>query len=474
MIAASTMEDSLLVSHAARSNVSLPQIESVSTSWFSSPTTDIVTEISSSPLTAVDILKRGRVREAHRAQYAANAQCEDGLAIRPALHSDAGGIYAVFDGHSGQTTMQFLSEQFIDYLEFYKQQYDFPEILNERPFIDADQHLLYYWSRVKNSLTSAIPGACAVVSHVKGDVIRTASVGDCRAVVGRRATPLEVTSPTGSDVASLNCYDTVTALSAGLLPADPHVPRPVHLVRGKAKLKDPMGADASTPPFSAIELSIVHQIDLNPYEKERLLSEHPGETDVISRDRVKGSLQPTRAFGDGAYKTQAVMEAKMRSRGRAAKNVWTPPYVTAEPDITEYQMHPNDEFMVLSSDGLYSTLHPNQVVEAVATFIHSPSLQKTYKGNCASYLIERALYADCESVVGRNKKDTTLGWLRLVDRSIRRHLHDDITVQVLFFSPPGKTTPTLSEGFTPDVATGEKVGRPQVLQDVLTSLGHST
>ena len=43
-------------------------------------------------------------------------------------------------------------------------------------------------------------------------------------------------------------------------------------------------------------------MSFHSHRSERLLKEHPGEDDVIRRNRVKGRLQPTRGLGDGTYK----------------------------------------------------------------------------------------------------------------------------------------------------------------------------
>ena len=32
---------------------------------------------------------------------------------------------------------------------------------------------------------------------------------------------------------------------------------------------------------------------------------------------------------------------------------WTPPYTTAEPDITSIDLQPTDDFLVMASDGLF-------------------------------------------------------------------------------------------------------------------------
>lgn len=44
---------------------------------------------------------------------------------------------------------------------------------------------------------------------------------------------------------------------------------------------------------------------------------------------------------------------------------WSPPYTTAEPDITSIELEPTDDFLVMASDGLFMDLNSQQVVEYV-------------------------------------------------------------------------------------------------------------
>lgn len=46
-------------------------------------------------------------------------------------------------------------------------------------------------------------------------------------------------------------------------------------------------------------------------------------------------------------------------------NYYTPPYLTARPDIAHHILTSNDKFLVIASDGLWDFLTPTQVVELV-------------------------------------------------------------------------------------------------------------
>lgn len=103
----------------------------------------------------------------------------------------------------------------------------------------------------------------------------------------------------------------------------------------------------------------------NPKEVARMRAEHPPhEADsVIRNGRVQGGLQPTRAFGDAIYKwttTEGAAVADVyRADGLKPRNFrqfnFTPPYVTARPQITHRSLKGQDgeklRFVVMATDG---------------------------------------------------------------------------------------------------------------------------
>jgi pyruvate dehydrogenase phosphatase len=206
----------------------------------------------------------------------------------------------------------------------------------------------------------------------------------------------------------------------------------------------------STKPAShqAVELTTDHQIDTNPLERERLLRDHPDEDDVIRHNRVKGRLQPTRGLGDGFYKRRDYYNARSLSRPYSH---WTPPYTTAEPDITEYTLHPDDEFMVMATDGLFQDLHSQQVVELVGQWIDTQRAEEKRKAgslasrtfgspapgylpNAATFLIRSALQHASEARFGRRRKENeNLSLVLQLPSDKKRNFHDDVSVVVLFF-----------------------------------------
>lgn len=105
----------------------------------------------------------------------------------------------------------------------------------------------------------------------------------------------------------------------------------------------------------------------NVNEVRRITSGHPlSERDtVIRQERLLGQLAPLRAFGDFRYKwpLKTLKEVVVPHYGEHAipPHYHTPPYLTAEPEITCHTLTPRDRFLVLATDGLWDFMSPAQV-----------------------------------------------------------------------------------------------------------------
>ena len=110
----------------------------------------------------------------------------------------------------------------------------------------------------------------------------------------------------------------------------------------------------------------------NPSEQHRLLTEHPGEQDAYECVRVsramrtpygasdvvcytKGMLQPTRALGDLYLKDTRFRPDKVPSSS------FSPPYITAEPELFSTPRLPIHRYLVLATDGLWEQLTAEDV-----------------------------------------------------------------------------------------------------------------
>ena len=109
----------------------------------------------------------------------------------------------------------------------------------------------------------------------------------------------------------------------------------------------------------------------NPREVERLEAAHPGEK-MFEKGRVLG-WGMSRAFGDAVCKWSLEIQQRLHEEYLGDKpraNCLTPPYFTAEPEITTTIIRKGD-FVVLASDGLWDCLTSEEVVGLVGGWLET-------------------------------------------------------------------------------------------------------
>lgn len=179
----------------------------------------------------------------------------------------------------------------------------------------------------------------------------------------------------------------------------------------------------------------IDQTGDNLNEVKRIREEHPNEPNVITRGRILGSLQPSRAFGDYRYKLKEIdgqsldslpdyLKLYLRSQPR---NFMTPPYVTAKPEITTTKIDENIKLMVIGSDGLFEFLTNEEIASlAIKWLEHNQGSIKDPKLPVVTDISDnvgddsqRTAFRYREN---RNKNDSnSLGYL-MEDSNIATHL----------------------------------------------------
>ncbi|KAL2650153.1 hypothetical protein R1flu_018281 [Riccia fluitans] len=168
--------------------------------------------------------------------------------------------------------------------------------------------------------------------------------------------------------------------------------------------------------LGALQLTTDHSTSILE-EVMRLKSEHSDE-DTIHNDRVKGRLKVTRAFGAGFLKQPKWNNALLEMF--RVDFIGTAPYITCTPALYHHRLGPLDQFLVLSSDGLYQYLSNEEVVSHVELF-----MEKYPDGDPAQHLIEELLF--------RAAKKAGMDFHELLDipQGDRRKYHDDVSVIVI-------------------------------------------
>ncbi|KAK4872684.1 hypothetical protein RN001_014713 [Aquatica leii] len=254
------------------------------------------------------------------------------------------------------------------------------------------------------TLSVAMSGAVSCVAHIDGPHLNIANLGDCNAVIG-------VLNESNSWIAN--------------------------------------------------KLTIEHN-SYNHAEVKRIISQHPRNesSTIIKMERLLGQLAPLRAFGDFRYKwsKQTLRDVVLEHFGETCipPNYYTPPYLTARPEVIYRRLTPNDKFLVLASDGLWDIISPLQVVRYVGEHmsgkvtlsplklprknmklidIHEMLLQrreglkmKPKDRNAATHLIRNAL-GGSEYGVDHGKLSQMLS----LPDDVSRVFRDDITVTIVYF-----------------------------------------
>ncbi|XP_052187937.1 probable protein phosphatase 2C 38 isoform X2 [Diospyros lotus] len=171
--------------------------------------------------------------------------------------------------------------------------------------------------------------------------------------------------------------------------------------------------------IKAVQLSSEHNANLESVREELHLL-HPDDPQVVVLKhnvwRVKGLIQVSRSIGD-AYLKKAEFNQEPLLPKFLLPEPFDKPILTAEPSILVQRVYPEDQFLIFASDGLWEQLSNQEAVDIV---------HNCPRNGIARRLIEAALKEAAK------KREMRYSDLKKIDRGVRRHFHDDITVIVLF------------------------------------------
>ena len=294
----------------------------------------------------------------HGCRIRSNEPCEDffTMGTSPGAGGKLWNYWSVLDGHAGRHTALMLTWLLIprvsSALSSLAATASSPEIeaTMKNAFLAVDKSILdrakmaANWFPAANAaaigaLTPAFSGSCALLAAFDPETctLRVACTGDSRAVLGRW---------------------------------------------------DPEANAYTAQPLS------VDQTGFNQAEVERLTALHPDEPSMLdpSSGRLLG-MAVTRAFGDHRWKwdNDTIKAVQHKFWGPAPRpNSKTPPYMTAEPEVTETKIvrAPNtvaaaavategitkptkkkSDFLILASDGLWDRISSDHAVECVHRYL---------------------------------------------------------------------------------------------------------
>ncbi|KAF5935847.1 hypothetical protein HYC85_026976 [Camellia sinensis] len=249
----------------------------------------------------------------------------------------------------------------------------------------------------------ALMGSCLLAVLMRDEDVYVMNVGDSRAIVAQLE-PEEISTSTGSK---------------GLVNNGSNAEDIVEESTDDGERVNNVANEAPNQVMrlTALQLSTDHSTSIEE-EVIRIKSEHPDDSHCIVNDRVKGRLKVTRAFGAGFLKQPKWNDPLLEMFRN--EYIGTAPYISCSPSLRHHKLCPRDQFLVLSSDGLYQYLSNQEVVSDVESF-----MEKYPDGDPAQHLIEELLL--------RAAKKAGMGFHELLDipQGDRRKYHDDVTVMVI-------------------------------------------
>lgn len=167
----------------------------------------------------------------------------------------------------------------------------------------------------------------------------------------------------------------------------------------------------------------------NVSEVKRIKNQHPKEKMVVYQERLLGQLQPLRSFGDVPYKWSNELHENvldvLYGHPSVPKSIYlTPPYLTAEPEVTHTKIDKNCGFVILATDGLWDFVSSGKAVKIIGQHLDDVRNGIPQEENGATKLIRYAL--------GRGNNNKLANMLRIHEK-LKRNYHDDITVTVIYF-----------------------------------------
>ncbi|CAA6669679.1 unnamed protein product [Spirodela intermedia] len=233
----------------------------------------------------------------------------------------------------------------------------------------------------------ALTGSCVLIVLMRDEDVYVMNVGDSRAIIAQHR-PAE----NSKDVFTSE-EDIVEEVGCGVQREHPAM----ELV--------------------ALQLSTDHSTSIED-EVRRIREEHPDDSKCVVNNKVKGRLRVTRAFGAGYLKQPKWNDGLLEIF--RSEYIGTAPYISSSPSLCHHKLCQSDQFLVLSSDGLYQYLTNEEVVSHVKTF-----MERFPDGDPAQSLIKEVI------VRAANKAGMDFNELLGVPQGDRRKYHDDVSVIVV-------------------------------------------
>ncbi|WCJ31351.1 Protein phosphatase 2C family protein [Euphorbia peplus] len=190
-------------------------------------------------------------------------------------------------------------------------------------------------------------------------------------------------------------------------------------VLGKRAMKSRMKSAAMV----AERLTTDHNVGVEEVRNE-VAALHPDDAHVVVYIhgvwRIKGIIQVSRSIGD-IYLKKPEFNKDISFQQFGFPVQLKRAVMTAEPSILVRKLKPHYEFLIFASDGLWEQLSDEEAVEIVS---RSP------RAGIARRLVRAAMRE------AARKREMSYDDIKKIEKGVRRHFHDDITVIVIYIDHP--------------------------------------
>jgi pyruvate dehydrogenase phosphatase len=122
-----------------------------------------------------------------------------------------------------------------------------------------------------------------------------------------------------------------------------------------------------TGQIAAEQLSSEHNANQEAVRQE-LMAQHPDDPQIVALKhgvwRVRGLIQVSRSIGDVYLKHAKYNTERIKPKFRLSES-FTRPILSADPSIISRNLQPSDSFIIFASDGLWEHLSNQDAVEIV-------------------------------------------------------------------------------------------------------------
>lgn len=397
------------------------------------------------------------VRSYESNQLSSNKPCEDSRTEATFLHKN-GFICGIFDGHGGPACSQVISKRLLRYVaagaidrgtlnEIITKDY------NSQSFLRCHNDKADFVSEIKNIYENSFREYMQTIS---GQAAQDVAFEISNAF-------LRLDDDLSKEALQHTNMRTMSVAMSGAVACVAHIDQLNLHVASTGDCGAVLGIQCpETGQWQSKKLNNEHNAD-NLKEVQRILEEHPKEEHdtAIRNERLLGQLAPLRALGDFRYKwSNEIMDKYVvPTFGEHAvpPHYYTPPYLTALPEVQHHVLGPSDKFLVIASDGLWDFLTPSQVVGLVGEHLNSKKVlepmklppgevtlldvskllaerkagraRKPLDQNSATHLIRNALGGTDYGI-----EHSKIAYYLSLPQDVVRLYRDDITITVIYFN----------------------------------------